>query len=335
MERRKSSVENVNLDNIGLVDLHLHLDGSLSVESVKELMRMQGIKNEQTDEELLKRLQVSVDCKNLNEYLEKFEYPLSLLQTEEALSFAVYKLMEELKSQGIIYAEIRFAPQLHTKKGMSQKMAVEAAIRGLNRSSFDAGLILCCMRGNDNHAENMETVEAAEKYLGKGVVAIDLAGAEGLFPTKDFRDIFEFAGGKHIPFTIHAGEADDYTSVEYALEFGAKRIGHGVRSVENPDTLKKLADSGVTLELCPTSNLNTNIYENIKEYPVRELMAAGVKVTVNTDNMTVSGTDIKSELTMLADTFGFDEEDVRTFEKNAVRASFASELLKGKLLRLL
>lgn len=328
-------MENVNLDNIGLVDLHLHLDGSLSLESVKELMRMQGIKNEQTDEELLKRLQVSEDCKDLNEYLEKFEYPLSLLQTEEALSFAVYKLMEELKSEGLIYAEIRFAPQLHTKKGMSQENAVAAAIRGLNRSSFDAGLILCCMRGNDNHAENMETIDVAEKYLGKGVIAIDLAGAEGIFPTKDFRDIFEVADGKNIPFTIHAGEADNPTSVEYALGFGAKRIGHGIRSIENPDTLKKLADSGVTLELCPTSNLNTNIYENINEYPIRKLMDAGVKVTINTDNMTVSGTDIKKELTMLAETFGFDEEDIRGFERNAVMASFASELLKGKLLRLL
>lgn len=328
-------MKNVNLDNIGLVDLHLHLDGSLSLETVKELMCMQGIKNENTDEELLKRLQVSHECKDLNEYLEKFEYPLTLLQTGEALSFAVYKLMEELKSKGIIYAEIRFAPQLHTKKGLSQKMAVEAAVRGLNRSSLDAGLILCCMRGNDNHAENMETVETAEKYLGKGVVAIDLAGAEGLFPTKDFRDIFELAREKHIPFTIHAGEADNPTSVEYALEFGAKRIGHGVRSVENADTLKKLSYGGITLELCPTSNLNTNIYENINEYPIKKLMDAGVKVTINTDNMMVSGTDIKKELTMLADTFGFDEDDIIDFERNAIMAAFTSASHKEKLLRLL
>jgi len=214
-------------------------------------------------------------------------------------------------------------------------MAVEAAVRGLNRSSLDAGLILCCMRGNDNHAENMETVETAEKYLGKGVVAIDLAGAEGLFPTKDFRDIFELAREKHIPFTIHAGEADNPTSVEYALEFGAKRIGHGVRSVENADTLKKLSYGGITLELCPTSNLNTNIYENINEYPIKKLMDAGVKVTINTDNMMVSGTDIKKELTMLADTFGFDEDDIIDFERNAIMAAFTSASHKEKLLRLL
>ena len=181
----------------------------------------------------------------------------------------------------------------------------------------------------------METVETAEKYLGKGVVAIDLAGAEGLFPTKDFRDIFELAREKHIPFTIHAGEADNPTSVEYALKFGAKRIGHGVGSVENADSLKKLSYGGITLELCPTSNLNTNIYENINEYPIKKLMDAGVKVTINTDNMMVSGTDIKKELTMLADTFGFDEDDIIDFERNAIMAAFTSASHKEKLLRLL
>lgn len=319
-------------DNIGLVDLHLHLDGSLSLDSVKALMRIQGITNCYSDDELLSKLQVSDGCRDLNEYLEKFDFPLTLLQTEEALEMAVYDLLEELKMQGLIYAEIRFAPQFHTDRGLSQEQVVAAVIKGMAKSELDANLILCCMRGADNHAENVETVRVAEKFLKKGVAAIDLAGAEGIFPTKNFRDIFELASEKNIPFTIHAGEADDFTSVEAAISFGAVRIGHGVRSVENKKVLEELVDRGIALELCPTSNLNTNIYGDISEYPVRELMDAGVIVTINTDNMMVSATDIKRELNLIACAFGFNKDDIVRFERNAVECSFASPELKNKLM---
>lgn len=322
----------INFDNINLVDLHLHLDGSLSVDSVKELMQLQGIKNSYSDAELLNKLRVSDGCKDLNEYLEKFDFPLTLLQTKEAIGRAVYNLLEELKQQGLIYSEIRFAPQLHTNNGLSQEQVVAAVIDGMKRSELSSNLILCCMRGADNHAENIETINVAGDFLNRGVAAVDLAGAEGLFKTRNFRDIFELASLKNIPFTIHAGEADDFTSVEDAVSFGAKRIGHGVHSVENKELLAKLAERGIALELCPTSNLNTNIYKDISEYPIRELMDAGVIVTVNTDNMMVSNTNIKRELEILADEFGFNEADIRKFERNAVECSFADEKLKKKLL---
>lgn len=325
-------MEKIDFDNIGLVDLHLHLDGSLSLDSVKALMQIQGIINCYSDDELLSKLQVSDGCRDLNEYLEKFDFPLTLLQTEEALEMAVYDLLEELKMQGLIYAEIRFAPQFHTDRGLSQEQVVAAVIKGMAKSELDANLILCCMRGAGNHAENVETVCVAEKFLKKGVAAIDLAGAEGIFPTKDFRDIFELASEKNIPFTIHAGEADDFTSVEAAISFGAVRIGHGVRSVENKKVLAELVDRGIALELCPTSNLNTNIYGDISEYPVRELMDAGVIVTINTDNMMVSATDIRRELNLIACAFGFNKDDIVRFERNAVECSFASPELKNKLM---
>ena len=160
------------------IDLHLHLDGSLSLASVKQLAAMQNIPLPQTDAEILHLLQVSPDCRDLNEYLEKFAFPCSLLQTEEGLSTAVYNLCEELHAQGLLYAEIRFAPQLHTEKGLTQAEITAAAIAGMQKSSFHANLILCCMRGNDNHAENLETIRTAKAYLGKGVCAADLAGAE-------------------------------------------------------------------------------------------------------------------------------------------------------------
>ena len=137
--------------NYALIDLHLHLDGSLSLESVKELANLQNIAIPSDDTELTRRLQVSDDCRDLNEYLEKFSFPLTLLQTKEGIETAVYNLEQELKNQGLLYAEIRFAPQLHMQKGLTQTEVVEAAIKGLHRSDFHANLILCCMRGDQNH----------------------------------------------------------------------------------------------------------------------------------------------------------------------------------------
>lgn len=306
----------------GLIDLHLHLDGSLSLNTVKRLAKMQNINLDMTDGELIKKLTVDADCRDLNEYLTKFDFPLSLLQTADAISQSVYLLQEELKAQGLIYAEIRFAPQLHCRQGLSQDDVVRAAAEGLARSDFSATLILCCMRGADNHAENIETVNTAERYLGKGVCALDLAGAEGLYPTTDFEDIFALAREKGIPFTIHAGEADGADSVRAAVRFGAHRIGHGVRACEDAELMRELAEKGITLELCPTSNLNTCVCRNIREYPIKRLMDASVRVTVNTDNMTVSGTTVEREMRLLSETFGFDDETVRRLLQNARDAVF-------------
>lgn len=316
----------------GLIDLHLHLDGSLSVKSVKELAAMQNIEIPENEEELLKLLRVNEDCKDLTEYLEKFAFPGKLLQTKEALALSVYNLQEELKEQGLIHAEIRFAPQLHTHNGLSQREVVEAAVEGLERSDFSAQLILCCMRGNGNREENLETVRLTKDFLGKGVCALDIAGAEALFPTKDFADLFALARELEIPFTIHAGEADGPESVYKALEYGTKRLGHGVRSLEDPALIEKIAKEGITLELCPTSNIHTCIFPSIEEYPLRKLMEAKVCVTINTDNMTVSGTNLDNEMKKLIAAFSLTDEEIKGFARNSVAACFASEETKAALL---
>ena len=159
----------------------------------------------------------------------------------------------------------------------------------------------------------------AKEYLGKGVGAIDLAGAEALFPTADFADLFVLARELGVPYTIHAGEADGPESVYKALEFGTKRIGHGIRSLEDGALVQRLAAEGITLELCPTSNLNTSIFESYAAYPLHNLMTAGVKVTVNTDNMTVSNTTVAEELKHL----DLAKEEMYLLAKNAVEAAFA------------
>ncbi len=306
-----------------LIDLHLHLDGSLSLDTVKELAELENIDLPYSDKEIIKKLSVSEKCKDLNEYLEKFDFPLMLLQSRETISTAVYNLQEELKSQGLIYAEIRFAPQLHTKRGLTQREVVEAAIDGLNRSQFKANLIVCCMRGSDNVYENIQTVNTAAEFLGKGVCAADLAGAEALYKTDNFKNIFRLASELNIPFTVHAGEADGPESIKTALSFGASRIGHGVRSVEDELLVKHLARTGITLELCPKSNLDTNIYSDICEYPLKTFIESGVHVTINTDNMTVSGVTLRQQLQLIAKTFCLSDSDIKKILLNAADASFA------------
>lgn len=315
-----------------LIDLHLHLDGSLSLKAVKELAKIQNIPLNLSDTELIKKLQVSSDCSDLNEYLEKFEFPLTLLQTKEAIKYAVYNLQEELKEKGFIYAEIRFAPQLHTNNGFTQEEVVRAAINGLNSSDFKANLILCAMRSDSNHSQNIETLNLVEKYLGQGVCALDLAGAEGLYPTENFRDIFEMARERNIPFTIHAGEADGPQSIYTAIDSGAKRIGHGVRAFEKGELIKKLAETKIPLELCPTSNLNTGIFKNIGDYPLMYFINNGVIVTVNSDNMTVSSTDVRKELKLLKNTFSLTTEDIKKLLLNSANAAFADAETKKYLI---
>lgn len=186
----------------GLMDLHVHLDGSLTFSLAKKLAAGQGME-EKTDKELKELMTVPEDCRDLNGYLTKFDYSLSLMQTKEGVTESVCELLKIQESQGLIYSEIRFAPQLHRRMGLSQREVVRAAVRGLEKywdvSGFDgmeANLILCCMRGADNWDENMETVSVAGEFLGKGVCALDLAGAEALFPTEDFEDIFKLAQKK-------------------------------------------------------------------------------------------------------------------------------------------
>ena len=321
-----------HMGNFGLIDLHLHLDGSLSLASVRELAQMQNIPIEPDDEKLRQMLQVGPDCRDLNEYLEKFSFPCSLLQRPEAITRSVENLRRELKDQGLLYAEIRFAPQLHLLQGLTQRQVVQAAVEGLKSDGIKVQLILCCMRGSGNREENLETVRLTAEFLGRGVCAMDLAGAEALFPNPGFAELFELARELKVPFTIHSGEAAGPESVYTALGFGARRLGHGVRSAEDPELLKRLAEEKVTLELCPTSNLNTNIFGAMEEYPLPALLDAGVRVTLNTDNLTVSGVTLASEWEKVLDAFRLSRGQILQLQKNAVEASFAPPEVKKWLL---
>ena len=317
------------------IDLHLHFDGSLSIKNVRELAMIEGIALDINDDELRERLTVSRDCKNLGEYLTKFAFPLSLLQSAESIEKGMHTLCRELLSEGCIYAEIRFAPQLHLDKGLTQDEVVDAAIRGFETSGLCGGLILCCMRSDDNRELNEQTVAVAKRYLGQGVLALDLAGNEAGYATSSFRSLFEIAREAEVPFTIHAGEADSAESVICAIEMGAQRIGHGVRSFESEALMQTLAKEQIPLEMCPTSNLQTAIFERIEDYPIKLFYDRGICVTLNSDNRSVSATDAHSELELVCRTFGFGESDERRLLENSVKAAFADEKTKRELMLLI
>ena len=230
-----------------MIDLHLHLDGSLNPKNIRTMAQMAGVELPYTDEQTIRtKMMVEPDCTSLGEYLEKFDLPLQLLQTEACMEYAVYELIRDVKAQGLCYAEIRYAPQLHLQKGLTQTEVVEASLRGRDRGIRDFGvtvnLILCCMRGDRNRAENLETVRVAEKFLGKGVCAVDLAGNEAAYPTEMFGDVFALAKEKAVPAVIHAGEAAGPDSMWQALALGAVRIGHGIHATEDIELMRTLKE---------------------------------------------------------------------------------------------
>lgn len=318
------------------IDLHLHLDGAITLDIAKKLAYLQGLTlPAESDEELEKLLTVPEDCKSLNDFLECFALPCELMQTKEGLSEAVYLVCENIKSQGVIYAEIRYAPQLHTEKGMSVEDTVLAALDGLSRTDLKANLILCCMRGEGNEALNEETVRVAQKYLKEdgGVVAIDLAGAEAVFKTENYKDLFALASELNIPFTIHAGEADGADSVKLAIEYGAKRIGHGVRSYEDLSVLELIKEKGIYLDMCPTSNIQTCAIDDFTKYPLVDYLNSGIKVTLNTDDMAIEGTTLASEFRLMEKEHGLTPEQEKTLLLNSIEGAFTSREVKDSLIK--
>lgn len=327
------------------IDLHLHLDGSLPYATVRKLMHIHNFQS-LSDSQLKEKLSVSENCANLQEYLTKFDFPLLLLQTRFDLEVAVFDLLKELHTQGLVYTEIRFAPQFHTQKDLTQEDAVKAAISGLekfykwqeqqndNYYPLHANLILCLMRLPKREYENNLTVQLAAKYANRHVAGIDLAGPEGPIPNKKFRPFFEHAQELHIPFTIHAGEAAGPESMREAIDLGTKRIGHGIRCLENNQLVQDLVKQKITLECCATSNLNTKIFKNIDSYPIKKLLSKKIKATLNSDNMTVSNTNLPKEFKLLESKTNLTPSEEHQLLLNSINAAFTSDQEKRRLLHI-
>ena len=309
----------------GKVDLHLHLDGSLSEPFMRDRLRKYGLP---VPEDLHKAMAAPPVCHDLADYLKMFDLAGSVLQRADALEACAFDLVGRLAEQGLIYAEIRFAPALHLSSGLTQEEAVESVLRGLRRGeaahpSIRTGLLLCFLLGDDVH--HAGTLAAGLRYFGAGVAGMDLAGAEGLHPMESYIPLFAQVREAGMPFTIHAGECGSYENIRTAVELGARRIGHGVAAFRSADCMALLRERGTVMECCYSSNLQTRAVPAPERHPIRAFFESGIRVTVNTDNMTVSDTSLAREHRRLREQFSFTDADFLRMDENALRGAFLPE----------
>ena len=314
-----------------MIDLHLHLDGSLSEQDFLYLAKKDSIS---LGDDFPNNIYVPMDCKSLEEYLMRFDLPLKLLQTKENIAHVTSSLVRRLYKMGYIYAEIRFAPQLHLQKGLTQLEVAKAALEGLESAlkeceGFEVNLLLCCMRHGSEEV-NMETIEVANKLKGTRVVGVDLAGAEAMHPSSYYKNIFDLAKKYRLNITIHAGEATGSDEVMMALDNGATRIGHGVHLDTEKDGPRAKKEN-ICFEFCPTSNLQTKSLKSYKEVPIREFAKKDIALTINSDNMTVSNTDVYQEFAHLYQTFNLSKEEVYKYLCNSIDYAFCDEKVKPYL----
>lgn len=311
------------------IELHCHLDGSFSKEFIEKRLGREVSPQE---------LSVSDDCTSLAEYLEKFTLPGLCIMDEEGLKEAGYDVLKSMSRENVCYAEIRFAPLLSETEEMSCAKVIESLLEGLEKGRADFGVefgvITCAMR-HHSEEDNSRMIKTAREYLGCGVCAADLAGAEASYPMSEFMNLFQNTHKIGMPFTIHAGECGNAQNISDAVRVGAGRIGHGIAMRGHSDLIKELAEKGIGIEMCPISNLQTKAVAGPEEYPIREFLNGGLKVTVNTDNRTVSDTTMTKELEFIQNTYGIQDDEIYLLMKNAADVAFAEDYVKDKLYRIM
>lgn len=304
-------------------DLHCHLDGSLSESCIRRLAEEAGISLDGC--QLEKELRAEEDCKSLAEYLTKFDLPLRCLTSEKSFTEAVKDVMKTAAQEHVVYLEIRFAPMLSVTENLTANKIIEASIKGLKEGESLYGirgnLILCGMRHQPVES-NTKLAEIAADYHGYGVCALDLAGDEAAFPVKQQAEMFRKAKELGIPFTIHAGECGSAKSIWDAIELGASRIGHGIAAAKDETLMRYCADHKIPFEMCPVSNLQTKAVRTMEEYPFLRFLEAGIPVTINTDNRTVSNTSMTKELELLQGYYGIGDKVLAQLMENGKNGSF-------------
>ncbi|MGM0508005.1 MAG: adenosine deaminase [Fusobacteriota bacterium] len=324
------------LRNMKKAEIHIHLDGSVRIATILDLAKKNEIKLPADNKVNLKKyLQVNEKDKSLVDYLKKFQLPIKVMQTKENIERISFELLEDLANRNYIYVEVRFSPVLHMEKGLSLDEVVESVLKGMekakNEYGIEYGLILSVMRHMDRKT-GMEILNLARDFKYRGVVGIDLAGDEENYPVDIFEKLFRVAKQYNIKYTIHAGEADGFKSVEKALDIGADRIGHGIRAFEDENLLERIKDENITLEICPISNYQTGVLKDFKDYPIMDFLEKGIRVSLNTDNQTVSNTNLIKEVEFLEKYFKISFEDVKKMVRNSILGSFTSKNTKRKLL---
>jgi adenosine deaminase len=317
--------------------LHDHLDGGLRPQTVLELARETGYKDLPADnsEELAQRLTEGASRGHLEIYLDAFRHTVGVMQTRQALTRVAKECAEDLAADGVVYAEVRFAPELHTEKGLTLDEVVHAVTEGFRKGSEGKQIkvyaLLTAMR---TAARSLEIAELAVRYRDSGVVGFDIAGAEAGWPPSRHLDAFQYVKRENFHITIHAGEGFGLPSIWEAVQWcGAERLGHGVRIVEDIEIadggavrLGRLAayirDRRIPLEMCPTSNVQTGAAPSMAQHPLRLLRQLSFRVTVNTDNRLMSQVTLSSEFQRLVEEFGYGWSDIEWLTVNAMKSAF-------------
>lgn len=319
----------MNFSALPKIELHLHLDCSLSYAVVKKLNPAI------TPEAYRQNFVAPPKCTDLADYITRAQAAIELMQTEEVLRWVTADLFEQLQADHVIYAEMRFAPLEHLREGLSPEQVVqtvqEAVAQGSRETGIPAGLILCTLR-HYSEAQSLETVRLVEQFSGTTVVGFDIAADEAGFPIDHHKAAFQYAYEKGIPCTAHAGEACGADSVwETLRHFHPRRIGHGVRSAEDTRLLDFLKQHHIHLEVCPTSNIQTNVYPKITDHTVDKIYRHGVSLGINTDGRTISNTTLTAEYRQLEQVFGWGKAELLQCNLMAVDAAFAREEIKESL----
>lgn len=315
------------------VELHLHLDCSLSYECVKQLKPSVSL------EEYNNSFIAPPKCTDLADYITRAIKGFELMQTKEQLRLVTLDLFKQLKKDNVVYAEFRFAPLQHTMNGLTPTDVVQivndATEYGIKEYGVEAGIILCTLR-HYTEAQSMETVELVKKFKGTKVVGFDIAADEAGFPINNHIKAFEYANKNSIRCTAHAGEAKGAESVwETLKKFKPSRIGHGVRSVEDVKLLDYLKSNDIHLEVCPTSNVQTNVIDKIENHPIDKIYNYGVSMSVNTDARTISNVSLTTEYKLLNKVFKWNLGYFKKCNIEAIKHSFATNEVKSRLIDLI
>ena len=319
-------------------ELHVHLDGSLRLDTILDIAKKRKIDLPSMDAATLRKvMHLGENCGSLVEYLKAFDVTLQVMQDEESLYRTAYELAEDAAAENVRYMEVRYAPMLHGRLGLKMTGVVEAVLAGLraaqNKFGIESNVIVCGIR-NISPETSLEMAELAVAYKNRGVVAFDLAGAEYDHPAKHHKAAFQLVRDNNINVTIHAGEAYGPESIAQAIHFcGAHRIGHGCRLRENGDLLHYLNDHRVPLECCPSSNVQTGAVRDLASHPLKLYHSLGLRVTINTDNRLVTDTTVSKELWLCHTKLKMSVTDIKGMVLNGFKSSFLPFHVKQAYLR--
>lgn len=321
-----------SIKDLPKVELHVHLDCCLSFKGLSRI-------DPTISESFYKKNFIGTSCSCLKDYIRCADTALEYMQTKEQLEIVIEDLFDQLTNDNVIYAEIRFAPLLHLKKGLSSKNVVEIVSNKTKieseKSGIEVGLILCTLR-HFSVDQSLQTVKLVKDFSNKNVVGFDIAADEAGFPIDNHIKSFQFARDNNIFCTAHAGEALGADSITNTLKYlKPNRIGHGVRCIEDNSLIEKIKKENIHLEICVTSNMVTKVFNNLKDHPVDFLLNKGISLSINTDGRTISDTTLNKEYVLLNKEFNWLKNKFLEVNINAMKASFSSNEVKNKIISIL